>query len=93
MSGPTRLRWWFEDAQGQVVLAQSPNLPAGAATFFYTVARLPLGVPVKTVAATCGHVATVVWAGDEVLRGATPARRVTGGITALVLASKLARRR
>jgi len=38
-----------------------------------------------TVVAAIGHVALLVWAGDEVLRGVNPFRRILGGVVLAVV--------
>ncbi len=91
---PWRLRWWFEDRSGRLVLGQAPNLAAGAATGLQIIGRAPF-VPQKgrAVAGLLGQVATGLWGADELIRGVTPARRVIGAATLGVLAARAAGQR
>lgn len=73
--------WWFRDrATGRVVVAQWPNAPL----VIFLVARVgdrvlaPSGPWLDVV----GTVALLWWAGDEVLRGVNPFRRVLGAVIA-----------
>lgn len=88
------VRWWFEDrATGRLVVAQFPN----AALWCWVVLTA-----VRVVARPSGAVAQVVswgatatlcwWAGDEVIRGVNPFRRVLGAVVgAVTVAGVLAR--
>ena len=86
---PSRLTsasWWFRSKDGQLAVGQLPN-PALAVWFAaVVVGTFPLA---PSHAATVDGIrsgALVVWALDEVVRGASPFRRVLG---AVVLAGQL----
>ena len=73
--------WLFRDRRtGRITIAQAPNVPL-------IVFLVALGVrwvlrpagAVGTAVGVIGTVALVVWAGDEVLRGVNPWRRLLGG--------------
>ena len=90
---PNALRWLFVDrATGRIVVAQWPNLtlwivvaawaadrvlrPSDGAAFWLHVVR---------------DVALVVWAGDEIVRGVNPWRRLLGaGVLAGLALSRFA---
>lgn len=90
---PWRLRWWFEDRSGRLVIGQAPNVAAGAATGLQIISRTPF-VPQRgrTVAGLLGQVATGLWGADELIRGVTPARRMIGAATLGVLSARAAGR-
>ena len=77
--------WLFRDREsGRVVIAQWPNLPL--IVFFVASIAKRLLHPQGAVgtALTVVSVASLLWwAGDEVLRGVNPFRRILGGIVAL----------
>jgi hypothetical protein len=84
--GPASLRWWVTDRHGQVVLGQFPN-PALAV---WLVAALigwtgMLDGASADTAQDIGTGALLVWGLDEVVRGASPFRRLLG-VAVLVLA-------
>lgn len=79
------MRWFFTDrTTGRLVIAQWPNAPLWV-WILATVAHALTGAGWLTWVATA---ALVVWALLEVARGASPFRRVLGGI---VLAALLVR--
>lgn len=83
------LDWWIRDREGRVVLAQPPN-PA-LAVWLVSVVIGWTGLLVGDRATTLrlvGQGALVAWALDELVRGASPARRLIG---AVVLAAMLVR--
>lgn len=83
------LRWWISDRQGRPALVAWPN-PA-LLVWLVTVIVGWTGVLETDRAATLktiGQGALVVWALDELVRGASPVRRILGGI---VLAAQLLR--
>lgn len=82
------LRWFFRDPKtGRVVIAQRPNLPLVIflVTVVVRVVLHPQGDAGRVVR-TVGVVSIVWWSVDEILRGASPFRRVLG---AVVLAATL----
>lgn len=86
---PLSLRWWVRDQDGSVVLAQWPN-PALAVWLVAVIVGWTgaLGSDRTGELAAVGRGALIVWALDEVVRGASPARRILG---AVVLAVQLVR--
>ena len=84
---PLSAGWWLRDQDHQVVLAQPPNAALGV-----WLATLALrwtgwaGEQREDTLAGIGSGALIVWALDELLRGATPARRLLG---ATVLTAQL----
>ena len=78
--------WLFRDRRtGAVVVAQAPNLP---------LVLFLVGAAVRRFARPDGSVGTLVavvatgallwWAGDEILRGVNPFRRLLGAVVAVV---------
>lgn len=83
------LAWWVRDQKGRWTLAQWPN----PALSVWLVAVLVgwtgvLGATRGATLADLGRGALVVWALDELIRGASPIRRLLG---AVVLAMQLVR--
>lgn len=87
---PTRVRWWFEDADGNLVLAQPPNRPALATAGLLAASQLPLPATAQGAARLLGLAAAGLWATEELLGGTTPARRVLGGVTLASTARQVA---
>jgi hypothetical protein len=80
-------QWWIRDRDGHVVVAQAPN--AAILVWLATVVLGWTGLFDGATASTirdAGRGALLVWGLDELLRGASPIRRVMGG---LVLAGVL----
>jgi pimeloyl-ACP methyl ester carboxylesterase len=84
---PRQLGWWVRDREARLAVAQWPN----AALIVWLVARvLAWGDLTSLDEATLRGIGTgalLVWALDELLRGASPFRRVLG---AVVLGAQLA---
>jgi hypothetical protein len=90
-SGRTRrvLRWLFVDrTTGAITVAQFPNIPLWVFVALAVLLRLtqPAGT-VGTVLRVLEVAALVVWAGDEIVRGVNPFRRILGSV---VLAATVA---
>ena len=83
-------RWWIADRDGRVVLAQAPN-PALALWLVSVVVGWTglLDDHRQTVLERLGQGALVAWALDEVVRGASPARRLLGAVVLVVLLVRL----
>ena len=79
--------WWFRSSDGRLILWQLPNV--ALAVWFVTLALAKFDLPTahSTAVGDIGRGALLVWALDEVVRGASPFRRVLG---AVVLAIQLA---
>ncbi len=78
------LGWWVRDQNGGLTLAQWPN-PALAVWLFAVVFGWTgvLGAARGATLADIGHGALIVWALDELVRGASPARRLLGAVILL----------
>jgi hypothetical protein len=95
--------WWFRNREtGEITIGQPPNPPAivCAAAFGARVILRPFHPPglISTALSAVGTAAAVYWAGDEVLRGVNPYRRVLGatalgGVTAVLLRRRRRRTR
>ena len=73
--------WLFRNRQtGEITIAQMPNAPLIVFLVAVVVRLLfhPSGT-LGTVVSAVATVALIVWAGDEVLRGGNPWRRLLGG--------------
>jgi len=73
--------WLFRNRQtGEITIAQMPNAPLIVFLVAVVVRLLfhPSGT-LGTVVSAVATVALIVWAGDEVLRGVNPWRRLLGG--------------
>ena len=83
---PRQPGWWVRDRRGRLAVAQWPN----AALWVWLTARVLGWADVTSLDEQTlrgiGTGALLVWALDEVLRGASPFRRVLG---AVVLAAQL----
>jgi len=87
-SSPARvlsLRWWALDKNGRWALAQRPN-PALAVWLVAVIVGWTgaLGPGRSATLTAVGQGALVVWALDELVRGASPARRVLGTVVLVV---------
>lgn len=69
--------WWLRDGEGTLILAQAPNPP-----ILVWMATVIIGwtnlVASEDLLSTLGRGALLAWGADELLRGATPFRRVLG---------------
>jgi hypothetical protein len=86
-AGPRSLAWWVRDRNGRLTIAMWPN----PALWVWLVAKalgwLDLGDAVSDATLRdIGRGALIVWALDELVRGASPVRRLLG---ATVLAFQL----
>ena len=79
------LGWWVRDQNGRVTLAQWPN-PALAVWLVTVVVGWSgvLGAARSATLANVGQGALIVWALDEVVRGAAPFRRLLGAVVLTV---------
>jgi hypothetical protein len=70
--------WLFRDrTTGKIVIAQFPNIPLIAWLVATALALVTTGT-VHTILGYAATVALVIWAGDELLRGVNPFRRMLG---------------
>jgi hypothetical protein len=88
------LDWMFRDrTTGGVVVMQAPNSPLAiflVATAVRVVAH-PHGTVGRVVFAL-GTAALLLWAGEEVVQGVNPFRRILGGVVVLAVVIGLVRR-
>src|SRR5512139_1043411 len=85
--GPTSASWWFRSADGRLTLWQLPNPALCVWLVTLVVGRFDLSGAHEAAVDGVRLGALLVWALDEVVRGASPFRRVLG---AVVLAAQLA---
>lgn len=81
--GPTRLRsgsWWFRSSDGQLAVGQLPNPALCVWLAAMVVGWLDLSAHHAAVVDGVGDGALLVWALDELVRGASPFRRLLGAV-------------
>jgi len=83
----TSASWWFRSADGRLTLWQLPNPALCVWLVTLLLGRLDLSTADRAAVEGIRRGAILVWALDEVVRGASPFRRVLG---AVVLAAQLA---
>ena len=83
----TSASWWFRSSDGRLTLWQLPNSALCVWLVTLVLGRFDLSAAHTTAVDGVRHGALLVWALDEVARGASPFRRVLG---AVVLAAQLA---
>jgi hypothetical protein len=86
-TGPGSASWWFRSSDGSLTLWQLPNPALCVWLVTLALGWLRLSPAQATAVDGIGHGALLVWALDEVVRGASPFRRTLG---AVVLAAQLA---
>jgi tetrahydromethanopterin S-methyltransferase subunit D len=94
MTRDTVVDWWFRNREtGEITIGQPPNPPVKVAmvAFGLRVILRPPGL-LGTALGAVGTGAVVYWAGDEVLRGVNPYRRLLGATTLAGVAAVLKRR-
>lgn len=78
--GPSSLAWWVRDDQGRLTLGQWPNPAIGV----WLVAKILAWTDLLAISddrlADVGRGALLVWSLDELLRGASPFRRLLGAV-------------
>ena len=74
-------RWWVSDREGRLAVVFAPN-PALAVWLFCTVVGWTdvLDAERSETLAALGKGALVIWALDELVRGASPVRRILGAV-------------
>ena len=82
--------WWVRGRDGRIVLAQAPN-PAILVWLFSVVIGWTdlLDHRREAILILVGQGALLVWALDEVFRGASPVRRVLGVVVLVVVLVQL----
>lgn len=83
----TSASWWFRSSDGRLTLLQLPNPALCVWLVTLMLGRFDLSAAHTTAVAGVRHGALLVWALDELARGASPFRRVLGVV---VLAAQLA---
>ena len=83
----TSASWWFRSSDGRLTLWQLPNPALCVWLVTLVLGRFDLSAAHTTAVDGVRHGALLVWALDEVVRGASPFRRLLG---AVVLAAQLA---
>ena len=83
----TSAAWWFRSSDGRLTLWQLPNPALCVWLVTLVLGRFDLSAEHTTAVDGVRHGALLVWALDEVVRGASPFRRLLG---AVVLAAQLA---
>ena len=79
--------WWFRSSDGRLTLWQLPNPALCVWLVTLVLGRFDLLAAHATAVDGVRHGALLVWALDEVVRGASPFRRTLG---AVILAAQLA---
>ncbi len=72
--------WWLRDSDGNLTLAQLPNPALWVWLAALLVGLLDLSAAHTSAVDGVRHGALVVWGLDEVVRGASPFRRVLGAV-------------
>jgi hypothetical protein len=76
----TSTSWWFRSPDGRLTLWQPPNPALCVWLVALVLGWFELSAAHKTAVDGLRHGALVVWALDEVVRGASPFRRVLGAV-------------
>ncbi len=84
---PSSAAWWFRSSDGHLTLWQWPNPALCVWLVTVVLGWFQLSVSHADAVAGIRHGALLVWALDEVVRGASPFRRTLG---AAILAGQLA---
>lgn len=84
---PSSAAWWFRSSDGRLTLWQWPNPALCVWLVTLVLGWFQLSVAHAVAVAGIRHGALLVWALDEVVRGASPFRRTLG---AVILAGQLA---
>ena len=72
--------WWFRSPDGRLVLWQFPNPALWVWIVAVVLGWFPLSATDATTIDGVRHGALIVWGLDEVVRGASPFRRVLGAV-------------
>lgn len=86
--GPTDLQWWIRDRDGRVVVAQPPNA-AIAVWLAATVGSWLAHGSRHEILSRVAEGALAVWALDEIVRGASPVRRLMGAVVLPIVLSRV----
>lgn len=83
--------WWFRSKDGRWAVAQPPNPAISVWIAAVLLGFLPLSTAHATTVDGIRHGALIVWSLDEVVRGASPFRRVLGAVVLVAQLLLLAR--
>lgn len=79
------VRWWLHDKDGSLTLGQWPNPALSVWLVAVVVGRAGVfGAARTSTLADVGRGALIVWALDELVRGASPFRRLLGAVVLVV---------
>lgn len=81
------VRWWLNSADGRLTLWQFPNPALWVWGATLVLSLFHFSTERQTQVQDIGHGALIVWAVDEIARGASPFRRLLGTV---ILISQLA---
>ena len=85
MTDRSFVRWWFENREtGELTVVQFPNWSLGAIGLVAVTHRLvDDGSRIHAITGFVGPLLWIYWAGDELIRGVNPWRRVIGVLVLL----------
>ncbi|MBT5139145.1 MAG: hypothetical protein HOH36_03620 [Acidimicrobiaceae bacterium] len=85
MTDRSFVRWWFENREtGELTVAQFPNWPVFAIGVATVTRRIvDDGSRIQAITGFVGPLLWIYWAGDELIRGVNPWRRVIGVLVLL----------
>ena len=85
MADRSFVRWWFENREtGELTVAQFPNWPLFATGLAAVTHRIvDDGSRIQAITGFVGPLLWIYWAGDELIRGVNPWRRVLGVLVLL----------
>lgn len=72
--------WWLHSSDGQLAVWQTPNPALWVWLGTLAVGLAPLSTDDQRRVRDIGHGALIVWAIDEIVRGASPFRRALGAV-------------
>jgi hypothetical protein len=81
--------WWFRSADGQLAVGQLPNPALSVWIVASLLGLLALSDRHATTVQGVADGALLVWALDELVRGASPFRRVLGAVVLVAHLSRL----
>lgn len=76
--------WWFHSSDGRLAVAQLPNPALWVWLVAVLAGMLDLAADHASTVEGIGHGALLVWAVDELARGASPFRRALGLVVLVV---------
>lgn len=81
--------WWFQSTDGRLAVGQFPNPALWVWFVAVLLGQFDLSHAHTTAVDGIRHGALIVWALDEVVRGASPFRRALGGIVLIAQIASL----